>query len=365
MKRGILNEDWLFDENLEMVYELYKGGAFDDIIRGEGNKEVLGIFMHEGLGERELRIWDRGEDIRLLQHLLNAVMGYELWYGDQKLKDKRLDLDGVYGPKTEAAVKVFQEYRLLSIDGVVGPRTLGELSKCFLTQEQEQLLQGVMVRRRMFDSSQVRADGANLWVRAYLGDEFYAFEREDLFEGKGVWKVAPIRGGIGYASKAWTGTAQVMRFEEGNRGKTSWFGGPNDKGDRVYGQAYIRGASSPAALYRRHPRLVEWGILRDDIAGVEEYPMVTDWRGNKRRAGTSWCLDEDGMYCAIRGMSYGKYDEENPWVFVYAPKTGRAVKVMRADYGPHPRTGRIIDLSKGALKVLGIDTDDEVIFAWG
>ncbi|MFE9451811.1 peptidoglycan-binding protein [Streptomyces sp. NPDC006739] len=34
-----------------------------------------------------------------------------------------LDEDGAYGPKTEAAIKAFQQYYHLSVDGIVGPGT--------------------------------------------------------------------------------------------------------------------------------------------------------------------------------------------------------------------------------------------------
>lgn len=43
----------------------------------------------------------------------------------QKLHDRgwRIDVDGVFGPKTEAIVKQFQKEKGLGVDGIVGPRT--------------------------------------------------------------------------------------------------------------------------------------------------------------------------------------------------------------------------------------------------
>lgn len=38
-----------------------------------------------------------------------------------------LAVDGYFGPKTESAVKVFQQNRMLTVDGIVGPKTWGEL----------------------------------------------------------------------------------------------------------------------------------------------------------------------------------------------------------------------------------------------
>ena len=39
-----------------------------------------------------------------------------------------LDVDGMFGPRTENAVKAFQKYYGLGVDGVVGPLTWAKLS---------------------------------------------------------------------------------------------------------------------------------------------------------------------------------------------------------------------------------------------
>ncbi len=38
-------------------------------------------------------------------------------------------IDGIFGPKTDAAVRAFQEHAKLAVDGIVGPKTLGALQK--------------------------------------------------------------------------------------------------------------------------------------------------------------------------------------------------------------------------------------------
>jgi peptidoglycan hydrolase-like protein with peptidoglycan-binding domain len=53
---------------------------------------------------------DKEHPIKTLQHLLRA-------------RGHSVTVDGMFGPKTEAAVKVFQTSRGLSANGIVGPET--------------------------------------------------------------------------------------------------------------------------------------------------------------------------------------------------------------------------------------------------
>ncbi|GHO60415.1 peptidoglycan-binding protein [Ktedonobacter robiniae] len=63
-----------------------------------------------------IRRGDTGEAVRLVQSLLQAK-GYDL------------EIDGIFGPATEAAVKAFQKAANLSVDGIVGPHTWSALSQ--------------------------------------------------------------------------------------------------------------------------------------------------------------------------------------------------------------------------------------------
>lgn len=54
----------------------------------------------------------RGEDVREVQRVLAA-----------NFPSLNLDLDGIYGPRTEAAVRRFQASRGIGVDGKVGPIT--------------------------------------------------------------------------------------------------------------------------------------------------------------------------------------------------------------------------------------------------
>ncbi len=63
-----------------------------------------------------LRRGDTGEAVKLAQSLLQA-------------KGYGLEVDGIFGPATEAAVKAFQAAVNLSVDGIVGPHTWGALDQ--------------------------------------------------------------------------------------------------------------------------------------------------------------------------------------------------------------------------------------------
>lgn len=60
-----------------------------------------------------LRLGASGEDVTTIQHLLNVTSAVEI--------------DGDFGPQTEAAVRAYQQAVGLPADGVVGPRTWGAL----------------------------------------------------------------------------------------------------------------------------------------------------------------------------------------------------------------------------------------------
>ena len=61
-----------------------------------------------------IRTGDRDHPVRTLQYLLRAG-------------NHPVTVDGIFGPKTDAAVRVFQQDKHLSVDGIVGPHTWSAL----------------------------------------------------------------------------------------------------------------------------------------------------------------------------------------------------------------------------------------------
>lgn len=57
---------------------------------------------------------DKNHPVQTLQHLLRARKG-------------TVTVDGIFGPRTEAAVRIFQKGKGLTVDGRVGPATWGAL----------------------------------------------------------------------------------------------------------------------------------------------------------------------------------------------------------------------------------------------
>ena len=73
--------------------------------------EAAGVNFDPAKNIPTLRRGSSGDEVAELQALLNAKYGADL------------DIDGVFGAKTETAVKAFQKAHGLTVDGVVGPKT--------------------------------------------------------------------------------------------------------------------------------------------------------------------------------------------------------------------------------------------------
>lgn len=62
-----------------------------------------------------LKLGSKGAEVKTLQTALNKACPYGL------------TVDGVFGKKTEAAVKDFQKHNDLSVDGIAGAKTWSKL----------------------------------------------------------------------------------------------------------------------------------------------------------------------------------------------------------------------------------------------
>ncbi len=64
---------------------------------------------------KTIRTGSKGAEVKTLQTALNKAMGWVL------------TVDGVFGAKTETALKCFQKAKGLSVDGVAGAKTWSKL----------------------------------------------------------------------------------------------------------------------------------------------------------------------------------------------------------------------------------------------
>ena len=71
--------------------------------------------MVNNFGSRILKLGSTGDDVKVLQSLLN--------YLPDSITGPDVTVDGVFGATTETAVKKFQTYFGLSVDGIVGKNT--------------------------------------------------------------------------------------------------------------------------------------------------------------------------------------------------------------------------------------------------
>ena len=83
-------------------------------------------------------------------------------------------------------------------------------------------------------------------------------------------------------------------------------------------------------------------------------------------AATLRARPEDYYYVAMR-FAYspnGRGFWRDARLLIVSPRTGAKVVVRPVDWGPHTRTGRVLDLSPQSLRDLGLTTDDEALVAF-
>jgi len=255
-----------------------------------------------------MKIFKRGCNDRAVVRYIQSMCNIELG----KFCADQIDADGLFGEKTEKAVIRLQDRYGVDTDGLVGPETW----------------------RMICSVNQLPAE--------FLGDTF--FHRIGLYH--------PYCG-------------PVHLWENHNSGKCSSFGGPDDAGDRMYGQAFLYDVTAPNEINQYMPKLVDKGFFRREVLDLDEFPIVTDYEGREHKAGLSWALDPSAPYCAVlldqEWIGHLRGDRCPSMMVSY---NGKSIVCRLTDRGPATRTGRMIDLSPGAMEYLGVKTDQKVEYMW-
>jgi hypothetical protein len=133
-------------------------------------------------------------------------------------------------------------------------------------------------------------------------------------------------------------------------GKCSDFGGPDDQGvEQLEGLALV------------------------SIADLTEQWFARNFYPPRPHIGLARSLNPNALYCAMQ-FAYGDGDDSGkpgpilPGVTheqlqraIFAVSAGgKTIFVQAVDWGPDRRTGRLIDLSPGAMRALDLATDDIV-----
>lgn len=123
------------------------------------------------------------------------------------------------------------------------------------------------------------------------------------------------------------------------KGRMSTFGGPEDMGVK---------SSENLALITDHNRL-----------HYDEYFLAGQPAGT---TGLARRLNPDKFYVACRWDYSTTHPDALARVLVKVtnPANGRSAYAKPVDWGPHPNTGRVADLSPGLALFLGLRTNDVV-----
>ena len=122
-------------------------------------------------------------------------------------------------------------------------------------------------------------------------------------------------------------------------GKCSFFGGAIDKGMK-----YDEGLS----LYEHKEADFRPDLFRE--------------RSSDEKEGASQRLRFYANYLALRyDQTFPRWEWQKTVWKITNPKNDKFVIASLVDWGPHERTGRLVDISYGTGTVLGVKTDDIVV----
>jgi len=101
-----------------------------------------------------VRKGDQNHPVKTLQYLLRA-------------RGHTVTVDGIFGPRTDAAVRAFQQQKGLAVDGIVGPNTWGALIVTVKKGSQGDAVRGVQEEFQFRNLS--GAPGTGLTVDGIFG----------------------------------------------------------------------------------------------------------------------------------------------------------------------------------------------------
>lgn len=110
--------------------------------------EVRGQIIERGDDRVLLKVGAKGNEVKALQEKLNSL-GFNCGAAD-----------GIFGPKTEAAIKAFQQRYGLAVDGIVGPATRAKIEELLKKAEEQANIQALQARINQLENElkQVKAE---------------------------------------------------------------------------------------------------------------------------------------------------------------------------------------------------------------
>lgn len=132
-----VRRDWLANHSNTILHKtVYRMDSFREII-AEGNWKLDLPFTCRGILVSEAILSEPGDprassdfdEMRLLRLRTPYLRGDDVRAVQKALKDAGLvlEVDGVFGPATESAVRTWQDQKRLLVDGIVGPSTRASL----------------------------------------------------------------------------------------------------------------------------------------------------------------------------------------------------------------------------------------------
>ena len=238
-----------------------------------------------------IRLKDHGPEVEKLQSALNKFL----------VPSPNLRTDGMFGPRTESAVKTYQRERNLEVDGIAGPRTWAALSsETFKTPLLRGGENGEAVRRLQ--------DRLNLALPSSSKVEF------DGVFGRGTRKAVmsyQALAGIGVdgvvGPETWDSLLNMNEVQVPKlRPKTPtpgqiapWI----DVAKREFGQKEARGASE------HNPKIIAYHATTTYAAKTDEVPWCSSF--------VNWVLKESGVEgtnsaAAASWLDWGQRVESKP-----------------------------------------------------